>query len=153
MLFTISHKRIAWEDRFNRPTVGKLRAALDTESTALFDRFRGRVMALDGVTEDVAWHGECWRWTVEYHSDHSDDPLAVVVPSPADLQLAVPLERAFARALPTRRMKRALRDGLELAQDPFDTRWGVWSIQAEGLLHDVVDLIERKLRHLTRQTK
>jgi len=45
------------------------------------------------------------------------------------------------------------RDGLELAQDPFDTRWGVWSIQAEGLLHDVVDLIERKLRHLNRQAK
>ena len=63
------------------------------------------------------------------------------------------MERGFARSLPTRRMKRTLRDGLELAQDPFDTRWGVWSIQAEGLLHDVVDLIERKLRHLNRQAK
>jgi hypothetical protein len=48
-------------------------------------------------------------------------------------------------------MKRAVRDGVDLAQDPFDTRWGVWSIHAESLLEEVVDLIELKLRHEAKQ--
>ncbi len=141
------YEKIAWEDRFNRPTVSRLRAGLDGKSTELFDILRSHLLELDGVTEGFAWRGDCWRWTIEYRIKRSKDPLAIVIPSPADFQLAVPMDRKFARTLNPRRMKRAVRDGVDLAQDPFDTRWGVWSIQAEGLLEDVVDLIELKLRH------
>ncbi len=145
------YDRIAWEDRFNRPTIAKLRAALDPESAGMFDMLRGHLLALDGATENFAWHGDCWRWTIEYHTKHSDEPLALVVPSPADLQLAVPLERDFVRSLSLRRMKRPVKDGIGLAQDPFDTRLGVWSLQSETLLDDLLDLIELKLRHQAKQ--
>ena len=147
MATTKAYDRPAWEDRFNRPRVAKLRAALDADAAKLFDHLREHLLALEEVSEDLAWHGDCWRWTVEYRTEHSEEPLAVLVPSPADLQLAVPLEPEFIRSLPMRRMKRALRDGVGLAQEPFDTRWGVWSVQAEGLLDDLVDLVETKLRH------
>ncbi len=106
---------------------------------------------MEGATEGFTWHGACWRWTIEYHTEHSDEPLALLVPSPIDLQLAVPLEREFVRSLPQRRMTRSIRDGIGLAQDPFDTRWGVWSIQSGSMLDDLADLIELKLRHQGRR--
>ena len=146
-----AYERIAWDDRFNRPTAGRLRAGLDGQSAKLFDLLRRHLLAFDGVTEGFAWRGDCWRWTIEYRTKLSEEPLAIVIPSPLDLQLAVPMDRKFARSLTSRRMKRAVRDGVDLAQDPFDTRWGVWSIHAEGLLDDVVDLIELKLRHEAKQ--
>jgi hypothetical protein len=85
---------------------------------------------------------------VAYRTRLSEDPLAVLIPAPGNLQVAIPLDREFARSLPTQRMTRALREGLELAQDPFDTRWGVWHIQAAAIVDDVLDLVELKLRHL-----
>ena len=147
MAGSIAYERLAWEDRFNRPTARRLKAGLEARAAGLFDLLRGHLLELDGVTEGYAWRGACWRWTVEYRTKLSKDPLAILIPSPLDLQVAVPMKREFARTVAARRMKRAMRDGMVLAQEPFDTRWGVWSIQAEGLLEDVVDLIELKLRH------
>ena len=150
MLSPTGYERIAWEDRFNRPTADRLRAALDPEATKLFDQLRRHLKSVKGATEDFAWHGDCWRWTIEYHTEHSEEPLAVLVPSPVDLQLAVPLERDFVRSLPQRRMTRSVRDGIGLAQDPFDTRWGVWSVPAVGLIGDLHELVEAKLRDLAK---
>jgi hypothetical protein len=146
-----TYERDAWEDRFNRPTAGDLRAGLERKPAGLFDSLRSHLQEIEGVTEDFAWRGDCWRWTIEYRTKLSKEPLAIVIPSPQDLQLAVPMDRKFARSLAGRRMKRAVRDGVDLAQDPFDTHWGVWSIQAEGVLEDIVDLVELKLRHVARQ--
>ncbi len=151
MVSPTGYERAAWEDRFNRPTIEALRASLSSPAAKLFTQLRRHLLALDGVTEGFTWHGVCWRWTIEYYTDHSDEPLALLVPSPTDLQLAMPLEREFVRSLSMRRMKRSVREGIGLAQDPFDTRWGVWSIQTEGLLEDLTDLIEHKLRDQARR--
>ncbi len=151
MLSSRGYQRPAWENRFNRPTLRMLKQGLDPFSAKLFDSLHDQLSTMDGVSVGFAWHGECWRWTVEYRTGHSDDPLAVIVPSPENLQLAVPLDRDFACSISTRRMTRALKDGLGLAQEPFDTRWGVWPIPAAGLLEDVLDLVEMKLRHLAKQ--
>ncbi len=151
MQFSTGYDRNAWEDRFQEPSVEKLRAGLKAPAPKLFDAMRKHLLSLEGVRESAAWRGDCWRWTLEYRTRLSTEPLAVLVPSPSDLQIAVPLEREFVRSLSVRRMKRGLRDGLGLAQDPFDTRWGVWSIPAAGVLEDVVDLVELKLRHLAKQ--
>jgi len=117
---------------------------------ALFDAARKHLLEQDGVTESFAWYGECWHWSLEYRTRLSPEPLAVVIPSPADLQLALPLEPEFMESLPLKRMKRAIRDGLELAQEPFHTRWGVWSL-ASTVLDDLQDLIEMKLNHLAKR--
>jgi len=146
-----SYERNAWEDRFNAPSAEKLRAALDGRFSKLFDRVRRNLGGLDGVREEFAWHGECWRWTIEYRTKRSDEPLAVLVPSPADLQLAVPMTADFLRTIETRRLKRSVTDGLGLARAPFDTRWGVWSLGSEGLVEDLVDLVELKLSHEGKQ--
>ncbi len=145
------YERSAWEDRFNRPTVELLRAGVRGQPRRLFDSLHRQLGDLDEVTVDLAWHGACWRWTIEYRTSLAEEPLAVLIPSPDNLQVAMPLDRDFVSSLPLGRMTRALRDGLNLAQEPFDTRWGIWSIGASGLVDDVMDLVERKLRHLARQ--
>ncbi len=147
---TTTYNRSSWEDRFNRPTVKQLRSGLSSDERQLFDALLKKLLELDGVEEGLAWYGESWKWTIELHTKLSDEPLAVIVPCPGDLQLAVPLDAKFTRSLSVKRMKRAVRDGLELAQEPFDARWGIWSVQAKSLLEDLRHLVELKLRHLAK---
>jgi hypothetical protein len=146
-----TYSRSPWQDRFKRPTAHDLRFGLGSRQAQAFDRIRVRLLELAGVREHYAWHGDCWKWTVEYRTSHSELPLAVIVPCPNDLQVAVPLDREFASSLPVRRMKRAVRDGLDLAQEPFNTNWAVWSVVSVGLLDDLQDLIERKLQYLAKR--
>jgi hypothetical protein len=146
-----SYQRVAWTDRFNTPTIAQLREGLPAQSRHLFDQLRRRITELDDVRESFAWHGDCWHWTLEYHTRHSDEPLALVVPSPTDLQLAMPVTREFSKLLATRRLKRAVRDGLDLVAEPFDNRWGVWSINVSSVLDDLQDIIELRLSQLAKR--
>lgn len=142
------YEQLPWKDKFTEPTPQQLRRSLPESILDLFDRTRRHIRKLDGVDETVAWYGHCWCWSIEYRTGRSGEPLAILIPSPHDLQLAMPLDRAFITTLPMKRMKRAIRDGLDLAQEPFDTRWGVWSIQQDSLVEDLTDLVDRKLKHL-----
>jgi hypothetical protein len=146
-----TYDRVPWEDRFNRPTAEQVREGLRAQPKRLFDLLRRSLRALDGAREVLAWHGDCWRWTLEYRTRQREEPLCVVVPSPADLQLAVPLSQDFVKSLRLDRMKRPVRDGIGLAAAPFDTRWGVWSIQAAAIVEDLIDLVELKLRYESRE--
>jgi hypothetical protein len=145
-----SYERIPWVDRFNRPTVEQLRASLPSAEAHLFDDARRRLHALGTMREALVWHGENWRWTIAVHPEGAEHPLAVLIPSPSDLQLAILLDPEFMRTLPLRRMKRIIRDGLELGSAPFDTRWGVWSLSPAGLLDDLQDVIVRKFEQMMR---
>lgn len=146
-----TYRRSPWEDRFNRPNVEELRSQLKVQPQKLFSESRRRLLEVDGVREEPVWYGHCWRWSLEYRKPRSQRPLAVLVPSPTDLQLAMPLDREFLDSVSTRRMKRAVKDGLELAQEPFDTSWGVWSLGSMGMLDDLQDLLEQRLKHLARR--
>ncbi|MHC4992610.1 MAG: hypothetical protein ACYTGC_16690 [Planctomycetota bacterium] len=138
--------RPAWQDRFNTPAARDLRLQIPTAERAAFDRIRRSLNDLEGVRETCAWYGDGWNWTLEYRTKHSDEPLAVLVPAPSDIQLAVPMDREFCETLPLKRMKRAVRDGLVLATEPFDTRWAIWSVQAPNVLEDLQELVEAKHR-------
>ncbi len=146
-----TYDRLAWEARFNQPTPDQLRAGLSPAAARLMDRVQRCLNQLDGVVVGLRWYGECWRWSIEYRTELSDEPLALLIPSPADLRLAVPLTREFLQALPTSRLPRTVRDGLELARESFDSRWGLWSLDSPIIVDNLVDLIESKLRHLAKQ--
>lgn len=148
---TGQYDRLCWVDRFAKPTAKELREPMAGDVKRVYDSVRKHLLMLDGVREELVWYGECWRWCLEYRTRLSPDPLAVIVPSPQDLQLALPLDTEFTSSLPIKRMKRVVRDGLELAQEPFDTRWGVWSLGGNGLLDELQDLIELKLTHLRKR--
>ena len=70
---------------------------------------------------------------------------ALIIPSPEDVQLAVALDMEFVDSINTRRMKRAVRDGLSLGQPPFNTRWGVWSIPLPGVLVELNSIVKQKV--------
>ncbi len=146
-----TYDRLAWEARFNEPTPDQLRAGLPPAAARLMDRVQRSLNQLEGVVEGLRWYGECWRWSIEYRTELSADPLALLIPSPADLRLAVPLTCEFLRALPTSRLPRPVRDGLELARESFDSRWGLWSLDSPDIVDNLVDLIESKLHHLAKQ--
>lgn len=146
-----TYDRLAWDAPFNEPTLDQLRADLPPAAARLMDKARRCLNRLDGVVEGVRWYGECWHWSIEYRTDHSAEPLALVIPAPHDLRLAVPLTLEFLRALPTSRLPRTVRDGLEMARESFDSRWGLWSLDSPDILDNLVDLIESKLHHLAKQ--
>jgi hypothetical protein len=137
--------RKAWEDRFNQPGIDRLRRDLRAPEGALFDDARSELAALEDCRETLIWHGLSWKWTLEYRVGRAPHPLAVLIPNPTDLQIAVMVQPDFVRSVWNRRMKRALRDGLELAAAPFDTQWGVWSLTSQSLLDEVMDLVREKL--------
>ena len=146
------YSRDPWRDRFHSPTASDLRATLDADATASFDRVRRDLMKIDGITETTAWYGDGWYWTIEYRLPRRKDPLVVVIPSPEDLQLGMLIDAEFVAELLYRRLRRGIRDGLELACDPYDTRWAIWSMAGgSALLEDLRDLVKRRQQFLLSQ--
>jgi hypothetical protein len=142
------YNRLPWKDRFKEPSPADLRGGLEKPVVRTFDRARDHLRKVSGVRETVGWYGQSGCWTLEYRLTGHREPFAVLIPSPEDLQLAMPLEAAFITTLPLKRMKRGVRDGLELANEPFDTNWGVWSLAPDGLLEDLKDLLDRRVKSL-----
>ena len=149
-------KPACWTDEFNVPTPEALRAELVDESKSLFDKLRKEMSGFDGVQESCRWYGDCWHWTLAYLLDEQSlrdpsdewDPLALIIPAPEDVQLAMSLEPEFVSTLNTRRLKRSVRDGLELGSPPFSTRWAVWSISTPGILTELLGLVKQKIAWL-----
>jgi hypothetical protein len=146
-----SFDRPAWTDRFKAPSADVLRGGLDGNARQRFDALRKRLLELEGISEAVAWYGDCWHWSLEYRTRLAPEPLAIIIPSPEDLQLALPMDAEFARTLPMQRLKRAVRDGLELALEPYHSRWSIWSVNAIALIDDLQDVLEMKLKHLAKR--
>jgi len=141
-----------WADRFNPPTVDRLAASLEGESSTVFRQTRRMLHEVGLVHESVLWRGECWKWTIEFRTAASEGVFAILIPSPENVQLAVPMTREFVASLPIRRLKKAVREGLDLASEPFDTNLAIWSIATPGLVADLRDLLMRRVRPRTRKT-
>jgi len=145
-----NYTRRAWDDRFQPPTIDQLRDDLPDDTGELFDRMREHLKSLRGIKEGIEWYGPCWRWTLEYRGSGAKDPMALLIPSPEDFQLVMPFDRKVIEAMPVDQMKRAVRDGLDLAREPFDTRWGIWSVQFANLVDDLINVIDLKYKHVHR---
>ena len=146
-----TYDRLAWEARFNEPTASQLRGGLGTDDAKRMDRVRRSLLRMDGVAEGFQWYGECWRWSIEYRTKLSAEPLAVLIPSPDDLRLAIPVPGEFLRTLSPSRLPRVVREGLDMARESFDSRWGLWSLDSAVIIDGLIDLIESKLNHLAKQ--
>jgi hypothetical protein len=147
------YERLPWRDRFREPGLRELRSALTKSAAHVFDRLRAHMGRLGRVSEHIVWYGSSWGWTIEYRLVGRREPLAVMIPSPEDLRVAVPIEPAFVTSLPRKGMKRAIREGLELASEPFDNRWAVWSVSDDGMANDLGTLLDRRLHHLVESAR
>ena len=151
MAVAATYKRLAWEARFNEPTASQLRVDLPDEAAKHMDRVCRCLLRMDGVIEQLCWYGECWRWSIEYRTKLSTEPLAVVIPSPDDLRLAIPLAGEFLRSLSPSRLPRVVREGLDMARASFDSRWGLWSLDSAVIIDGLIELIESKRGYLAKQ--
>tara|TARA_B100000959_G_C14739265_1_gene524341 strand:- start:253 stop:702 length:450 start_codon:yes stop_codon:yes gene_type:complete len=133
-----------WTDQFNQPTVDDLRSLALLEAKKAFDKTKSEILALENVNVEVKWYGDCWFWTIAFMSDFIDEPLAIMITAEENLQIASPLTHDFIDQLSTRRLKRFVRDGLELAMVPHRTNWAVWSIPTINAVQDVMPVLKAK---------
>ncbi len=131
-----------WTDEFNTPTVAGLRERILVDGVLGFDEFSERMNELGNITQEVMWFGDCWCWSIAFISEHSEKPVAVVIPFEEDMQIATPLSHAFIDQLSTRRLKRFVRDGIELAMPPHETEWAVWSAHTTLAIEDIMPVIK-----------
>ena len=142
-----THGIIPWKDEYNTPTLKELRSGIqDEEMRNAFDLLRTKLLEIEEIEEHLEWKGDCWHWSFVYTLPSLKDPLALVICAPEDVQISMPLERHIAEAIPTRRMKRAIRDGLELAQEPFDTNWAVWSVTTKSSVPDIFQVVKHRIQ-------
>lgn len=145
-------KRPPWQNQFEIPSTDDLRTDLPLPSVELFDDIRDAVLKHDGIVEEKRWYGECWFWThgffLEGEATSEDQPILLLIPTPEDLQVAMPFDRECLEAINTRRMKRAIRDGLELAVEPYSTNWAIWPINARNMLDDLYSIIRHRINWL-----
>lgn len=143
---TMSLTTDPWRDRYHTPDAAALRKGLEAEVVEVFDAMRTYMTGIDDVDESPAWHGSNWCWSLEYRIPIATEVVGLLIPAAHDLQFAMPIDREFLGQLPIRRMKRAIRDGLDLASPPFDTTWAVWSLTPGSSLDDLQDLVNRRLK-------
>ena len=144
----MSTPQTAWTNQFCTPTVAQLRRNLPVGAAEYFDRTRKTLLKLGGLVESPRWYGDCWFWSLGYFIDgehlEDDDPVALIIPASEDLQLAMPLEAEFLKTVNVRRLKRAIRDGLELGHEPFHTRWAVWSLTAASVTDEILWVLTQR---------
>jgi len=97
-----------WTDEYNEPSVDNLRKLVILDAKKAFDKTRSKIHALGAYDEKVLWFGDCWFWTIAFVSENMDKPLAILIPSAEDLQIASPLTHEFIEQLSTRRCSQRL---------------------------------------------
>jgi hypothetical protein len=138
-----------WTDEFNAPTVEGLRKLLLNDCKKAFDKAKSKINSLGECKEAVRWYGDCWFWTVTYSVPDSENPLAVIVPFEEDMQIASPLTHEFIDQLSTKRLKRFVRDGIELAMPPHETQWAVWSAATPAAVEDIMPVLKSLYKFTT----
>lgn len=138
-----------WIDEFNQPTIEGLRKLVILDAKKAFDKAKSKILALGDYETELRWFGDCWFWTIAFVSNNLEEPLAIIIPSSEDLQIASPLTHEFIEQLSTRRLKRFVRDGLELAMEPHQTNWAIWSTPTPAAVEDVMPVLKNKHKFYT----
>ena len=133
-----------WTDEFNTPTIEELRKLVINDAKKAFDKAITKIEALGDIDIRPHWYGEAWFWSVAFFAKDCEEPLAIVVPSPEDIMIATQQTHEFIDQLSTRRLKRFVRDGLELAMPPHDTDWAYWLIPTPNAVEDVMPVLKNK---------
>lgn len=149
--------RSAWEDRWTPPTFEQLMAPQKEQHLNLLHELLNRLEAFEGVEKAIIWHGTAWKWTIEYSLNTPDgptpEPLAYFVPDPESPVFCMPLREELIAKLPMKRLNRYIRDGIRGAKCAVQIHWAKWSPTAMTEVEHLTDLIKRKHKILTGQSK
>lgn len=145
--------RLPWEDQFNTPSMDDLRRHYPKQLGNLLETARSNLLAFEGVREELAWQGVPWRWTLTYSCP--DDPTrawAYLVPDPLRPKIALPLTEEMVEALPMRRLKKFVRDGVVAARRVNTVYWATWEITNRSQLEEILELARRKHQYIMART-
>lgn len=145
----MTETRSPWTDRFTTPAPKDLRAGLTSAHAGLFDRLVKGLEAIEGLEETPLWYAEPWFWTLAWQTPlDAERPLAVIVPRPEDLQVAMPMDAALADRLAGGKIRKSIAEGIDMVREPYDSTWAVWSLTTTGEVDDVLGLCRKKLEYL-----
>jgi hypothetical protein len=141
----VLRSRFAWSDRFRTPTVSDLLASFNKHLAGVVNHTRERLLAVDGVKEEVSWQG-VWNWTLVYRiPGEGERGWVYLVPDPSKPRLAIPVQDELIAELPVKKLSKFVRDGLAHAPSVDSVRWAHWEIQGKNQADDILSLAESKL--------
>jgi len=140
--------RVAWEDRFQKPTVEALRGQYIKQVAGLFDDVRAGLAEFQGAREDLSWEGVSWRWCFRFDLEFSPEtPWTAVIPHPEGPRVSIATPVEVLTALPKRRISKYITEELVRPRVVDDYHWGVWTLANKSNLADLLDLSKRCHAH------
>jgi hypothetical protein len=135
---------IAWENRFETPTIPRLLAGLLREPAAVVNHARKRLNEATRSTELLVWYGPPWRWTIAYQTPGSVHPWAFIIPRPAQPLLALPLDHDVVASLVRTGLSKLIRSGLTAAPRVGDTYWTEWDLTTKPQAEEILRLAMKR---------
>lgn len=138
-------KRLAWEDKFNKPDLDELRELYPKVLRTLFDDARQRILAFGNLTEEFEWEGLPWRWCLRYTMPA--DPtrnFVFLVPHPEKPRIGVPFTGDMLQSMPLHRLKKYMKEILVASHDVGGMFWSEFEFISKPQLDDAMDLVRRK---------
>lgn len=146
-----ANARNAWTEKFSRPSVEQVFAASTKANQSVLEAAREELLELGGLEERMEWQGLPWRWTLVFEMDSGPErapAFAYIVPDPAKPQLCLPLTSEQIEAIPVRKLKKTIRDGIVFARSVSGVWWATYDIPTKTALADVMELAVRKRKLL-----
>lgn len=137
--------RIAWEDRYEVPTLDDLLAHLPRPLAQLALQARGAMLSLGSLQDAIVWQGVAWKWTITLMPEgETSRPWAYIIPQPARPLVSVPLTAEIIAGLPARKLSKAVRDGIQSASCVGDACWPLWELTTKQQLEDIMVVVRHK---------
>ena len=146
MPLTVAKPRSLWEDRFGRPTVDDLLDGCPRTVLPLIEHARTKLSHAKGVSEQLAWQGIPWRWTLTYrHVDDAERAYAYLVPDPSKPRLVVPFPIRVLGEMSLRKFSKTTREAILHATVVGSVSWCQWELLTKATTEEVVALAELKM--------
>ncbi len=145
----VSNLRPLWEDRWSQPMSDDLVEAVPEHPRAALRKLMEGLDEFEGLTQQVIWYGEAWKWTIEYTLDPGEGEgitACYIVPNVATPLVCIPLEAPVLERLPLRRLSRVVRDGIRAAKCAVSIHWATWRPTSKAEAEALTDLVRRKVK-------
>lgn len=157
---TLFRSRLAWEERWTRPTTELLLEPQKEQNLKLIPLLVDGINTFPGVRQDLVWFSTAWKWTWQFslpeiaaNNGEQRDKLAYIVPNPEQLLVSVPLYDDLIAAMPIKRLNRYVREAIRTAQCAVKIHWIQFTPTAQTEVEHILDLVKRKHKLLTRTDK
>lgn len=137
---TAPKPRPIWENRFSRPTAEALLAEIPKPQGQYATVFRDTLLPLEGVSEELTWHGIPWRWSFIYRSE--SQTLAYLVPAPVKPLVCLPILPAAFSAIPAKKVSKVLREAVTNAPLVGGVHWAQWELASKAQCDETLALLQ-----------